>query len=68
MGNCIDCKHHRVEADPDPDDWFNDDDVKVICMLNFKYITSACRPYQTRAECETPAWCPLKENGNVPVV
>ena len=30
--NCIDCPHHKVIADPDPEDWFNDDDVAVECQ------------------------------------
>jgi len=29
--NCIDCQYHKVIADPDPEDWFCDDDVAVIC-------------------------------------
>lgn len=29
--NCISCPHHEVIADPDPTDWFNDDDVAVVC-------------------------------------
>jgi hypothetical protein len=29
--NCIDCPHHKVIPDPDPTDWFNDDDVAVVC-------------------------------------
>ena len=28
LSNCMDCPHHSVQADPDPNDWFNDDDVK----------------------------------------
>jgi len=31
--NCIDCPNHRVINDPDPEDWFNDDDVAVVCIL-----------------------------------
>lgn len=27
----IDCPHHRVILDPDPYDWFCDDDVVVVC-------------------------------------
>ena len=27
--NCIDCSSHQVLPDPDPNDWFCDDDVKV---------------------------------------
>jgi len=59
--NCIDCPNHRVLPDPDPNDWFCDDDKKVICNLNEKEITVACRPYNLRKECETPEWCPLKK-------
>lgn len=29
--NCIDCQHHRVLDDPDPQDWFCDDDKAVVC-------------------------------------
>lgn len=29
--NCLDCAFHRVIPDPDPDDWFNDDDQAVVC-------------------------------------
>lgn len=28
---CIDCPHHEVINDPDPDDWFCDDDLAVVC-------------------------------------
>lgn len=73
--NCIDCPNHEVILDPDPTDWFNDDDVTVVCKLlpndekgkfsgvayqnPFKVITSMCRPYKTREESKTPSWCPL---------
>ncbi len=57
--NCIDCKHHRVLPDPDPDDWFCDDDEKVLCTLAKKLVTVACRPHHKRKECTVPSWCPL---------
>lgn len=57
--NCTNCPFHRVLPDPDPDDWFNDDDVKVICTKAEKEITSACRPYNVEKESKTPQWCPL---------
>ncbi len=60
--NCIDCAHHKVQHDPDPLDWFNDDDVKVVCRKvkqGHSAITTACRPYNIRKECEIPKWCPL---------
>lgn len=29
--NCIDCPNHCTIPDPDPDDWFCDDDKAVVC-------------------------------------
>ena len=29
----MDCPSHKVIADPDPHDWFNDDDEAVLCTL-----------------------------------
>lgn len=57
--NCTKCPHHEVRSDPDPDDWFCDDDVKVVCKLAGKEITVACRPYNIVKESLVPAWCPL---------
>jgi len=66
INNCIDCSEHRVLRDPDPNDWFCDDDVKVICQVNNKHITFSCRPYNIRKECSIPEWCPkLNFNGDV---
>lgn len=35
--------------------------VKVICEKTGKSITVACRPYNTKNECEVPDWCPFLE-------
>lgn len=58
--NCMDCPDSVVLPDPDPNDWFCDDDKKVVCNLNKaeKCITRACRPYNLRKECDIPTWCP----------
>ena len=61
IDNCVDCSSHIVSRDPDPNDWFNDDDVKVTCDINKKQITSSCRPYNIRKECDIPTWCPKNE-------
>lgn len=65
LTSCVDCPHHRVERDPDPDDWFCDDDVKVVCLLTKRQhntSTVACRPYNTRKETSPPPdWCPLRK-------
>jgi len=31
--NCLDCESHEVINDPDPNDWFCDDDQAVVCQL-----------------------------------
>lgn len=59
INNCIDCGYHEIIPDPDPDDWFCDDDVKVVCRSHNRNITVACRPYKVREECDIPEWCPL---------
>lgn len=62
--NCLDCPYHEVKRDPDPDDWFNDDDEKVVCNKTKRKnneITVACRPYNLRKESEIPKWCPLSK-------
>lgn len=67
IDNCMDCPHHLVQPDPDPNDWFCDDDEKVVCTQvqtkdgTNRVITCACRPYQKRAVCEIPDWCPLNQ-------
>lgn len=64
ISNCIDCPFHEVRSDPDPDDWFCDDDTNVVCLKTRRkpnVITSACRPYNVRKESDIPSWCPLKE-------
>ena len=70
--NCTQCPHHKVVADPDPYDWFCDDDCAVICTIKksraerherfggLRPATVACRPYMTARETTPPPnWCPL---------
>lgn len=62
--NCMDCPRHLVAPDPDPTDWFEDDDELVLCTFTKerRNITVACRPHRKRFECKTPSWCPLLVN------
>jgi len=30
--SCLDCPFHKVIPDPDPEDWFCDDDVAIVCL------------------------------------
>lgn len=57
--NCTFCKEHEVLPDPDPYDWFCDDDVKVVCKRAKRDVTVACRPHRIKKECNTPKWCPI---------
>ena len=61
IDNCLDCDKCHVLPDPDPLDWFCDDDKKAVCGVLNKEITVACRPYNLRKECKVPEWCPLME-------
>lgn len=65
INNCTECPFHSILPDPDPSDWFCDDDVKVVCNKIKKNITVACRPYNVQKECEVPTWCPLKKKDEV---
>lgn len=58
---CISCEYHSVQADPDPNDWFCQDDEKIVCvnpMVDSRVIDCSLRPYQTK-NVESPDWCPL---------
>lgn len=61
IANCLDCPHHKLEMDPDPLDWFCDNDEKTVCGKANRVVTSGNRPYETRANSLVPKWCPLKE-------
>ena len=76
MTLCHECPNHFVISDRDPNDWFNDDDVALVCKLMpvtpkkdskylsdhsaFKVISSALRPYEV-VKTPVPVWCPLKK-------
>lgn len=32
LGSCLECTNHKIIPDPDPNDWFCDDDVAVVCL------------------------------------
>jgi hypothetical protein len=36
ISKCIDCPHHKVIGDPDPHDWFCDDDQAIVCTKVLK--------------------------------
>lgn len=55
---CRECPHCRTVPDPDPSDWFNDDDEKAFCReAGHKLIENMLRPYERII---IPDWCPLR--------
>jgi hypothetical protein len=62
MKSCVECASHKVELDPDPFDWFCDDDVKVVCTTKNKVVTAGCRPYNIKRDAIVPKWCPRKKS------
>jgi len=73
--NCLECPKHKVVADPDPSDWFCDDDEAIVCtaLVNdekgrfnsvayngqYKVVSSGLRPYETKKYARIPDFCPL---------
>lgn len=55
---CNQCDNCKVYPDPDFDDWFCHDDVKIVCNVNNMTMASACRPYEINSF-KVPKNCPL---------
>jgi hypothetical protein len=74
--NCVDCPFHKVIHDPDPFDWFRDNDMAIVCEKMPNRERRPTSPYASdqsahrvvasgidfnlRAEGKSPKWCPLK--------
>lgn len=54
---CDSCEFLRLKQDPDPDDWFDDDDMMAFCNKANRTIASALRPGET-INISKPLWCP----------
>jgi len=53
---CNDCAEMRREPDPDPYDWFCDDDEKFVCGKTGNLLSVANRPYEKQV---VPKDCPI---------
>ncbi len=53
---CTDCHHMKRLPDPDPYDWFCDDDEKYVCGITNKVLSVANRPYEKQI---VPKDCPI---------
>lgn len=58
---CSECPFGKVMADPDPYDWFCDDDKKVVCKKLNKEIYGALRPYEVGKIDAVPDCCPFNK-------
>ena len=56
---CVQCPHCIILPDPDPYDWFCDDDVKLFCEKLKRTVAAALRPYESD-EVDIPSDCPLE--------
>ncbi len=73
ISNCTECKHHKIIQDPDHTDWFNYDDVAVICQIKvndnikpnskYAYERSQYKPvtWLCRPTNIIPSWCPISK-------
>ena len=55
---CTKCPAMRRELDPDPNDWFCDDDEKYICSITKQILSTGNRPYEEQL---APEDCPLEK-------
>ena len=56
---CSQCPFGKIMDDPDPNDWFCDDDCKVVCKKTDKTVAGALRPYEVGKLDTVPNWCPF---------
>ena len=61
--SCEGCPSCEIRITPDPDDWFCDDDVTVLCKaVSGGYVMAKqIRPYLVHERCPVPQWCPKRE-------
>lgn len=56
---CASCDRCRIIPDPDPFDWFCDDDEAVYCTEVKDYIARGLRPYEVDKVSVKVSRCPL---------
>ena len=54
---CDSCEHLKFAPDPDPDDWFRDNDQKAICMAK-KVVMYPSLMYNELTQIPKPLYCP----------
>jgi len=71
LTNCLQCPHHKQITSKYTDDSFDMVDVDTVCTLakgkvsgahetlKGRAISVSDRPWQAKANCDIPKWCPL---------
>lgn len=61
--SCEGCPDCEIRITPDPDDWFCDDDVTVVCkaVSGGHVMAKQIRPYLVHERCPVPRWCPKRK-------
>jgi hypothetical protein len=59
--SCSKCPHHDWISNPDPDDWFRDDEANFICTKKKKVISYSLDVFEQAKvnKIPIPKWCPL---------
>ena len=55
---CDSCTHLIFLPDPDPDDWFRDDDKKAVCA-EMKALIAGSLEFNELTNIRKPLWCPM---------
>jgi len=55
---CDQCKAFRLLPDPDPHDWFRDDDMKAVCLEINGVIKGALESSSEWTNIRKPLYCP----------
>ncbi len=71
MKTCLDCPFHKVISDPDPNDWFCDDDQAVVCTKSKNKNQDTSSKYvsdRQEFKCVTSSCRPykLEKESNIP--
>ncbi len=55
---CDNCEFLTFKPDPDPDDWFRDEDQKAVCLKMEAAISRYLETLSEMINISKPLWCP----------
>lgn len=56
--HCDSCPYLKFLPDPDPFDWFRDDDEKAVCQKMRAMVAGCLEHSSEMVNLEKPIWCP----------